>query len=192
MFKCNKLLGVSLAAVMSISATATNVFAIDTSVIDEKWGKPTVVYGGGLSEDQIQSTRELFDIEDTNNVYETSVDANDLYNYLGIAGVEIKQELAQIKQNQGSAATTEQVEQVIQDALKKFNLSDIISQDDIDKLIAFAKKYQNTSAIDSQEVLNQLNKLSGSLKNQLSGLFTKAQSEGWFDKIINFIKSLFN
>ena len=76
--------------------------------------------------------------------------------------------------------------------LNKFNLSDIISQDDIDKLIAFAKKYQNTSAIDSQEVLNQLNKLSGSLKNQLSGLFNKAQSEGWFDKIINFIKSLFN
>ena len=31
-----------------------------------------------------------------------------------------------------------------------------------------------------------------SLKNQLSGLFNKAQSEGWFDKIINFIKSLFN
>ena len=76
--------------------------------------------------------------------------------------------------------------------MKKFNLSDIISQDDIDKLIAFAKKYQNTSALDSQEVLNQLNKLSGSLKNQLSGLFNKAQSEGWFDKIINFIKSLFN
>ena len=286
MFKCNKLLVASLAAVMSVSACATNVFAIDTSVIDEKWGKPTVVYGGGLSNDQIQSTRDLFDIEDTNNVYETSVDANDLYNYLGIAGgdtsslissvmvqkqdagkgvkvkiitednitkitsnqyanaaitagvsdveidvasvskvtgesaltgvykaleangetdnsnfdsgrldqamVEIKQELAEIKKNQGSAATAEQVEQVVTDALKKFNLSDIISQDDIDKLIEFAKKYQNTSAIDSQEVLEQLNKLSGNLKNQLSGLINKAQSEGWFDKIINFIKSLFN
>ena len=293
-----------------VSACATNVSAIDTSVIDEKWGKPTVVYGGGLTNDQIQSTRDLFDIEDTNNVYETSVDANDLYNYLGIAGgdtsslissvmvqkqdagkgvkvkiitedniikitsnqyanaaitagvsdveidvasvskvtgesaltgvykaleangetldldrtqvaqdelettneiaennadnsnfdsgrldqamVEIKQELAEIKKNQGSAATAEQVEQVVTDALKKFNLSDIISQDDIDKLIAFAKKYQNTSAIDSQEVLEQLNKLSGNLKNQLSGLINKAQSEGWFDKIINFIKSLFN
>ena len=257
MFKCNKLLGVSLAAVMSISATATNVFAIDTSVIDEKWGKPTVVYGGGLSEDQIQSTRELFDIEDTNNVYETSVDANDLYNYLGIAGgdtsslissvmvqkqdsgtgVKVKiitqSNITKITSNQyanaaitagvsdveidvasvskvtGESALTgvykaleangetldpdrTQVAQVVQDALKKFNLSDIISQDDIDKLIAFAKKYQNTSAIDSQEVLNQLNKLSGSLKNQLSGLFNKSQSEGWFDKIINFIKSLFN
>ena len=310
MFKCNKLLGASLAVVMGVSACATNVFAIDTSVIDEKWGKPTVVYGGGLNNDQIQSTRDLFDIKDTNNVYETSVDANDLYTYLGIASgstsslissvmvqkkdsgtgvkvkiitednitkitsnqyanaaitagvsdveidvasvskvtgesaltgvykalesngetldldrtqvaqdelettneiaennadnsnfdsgrldqamVEIKKELAEIKQNQGSAATAEQVEQVVTDALKKFNLSDIISQDDINKLIEFAKKYQNTSAIDSQEVLKQLNKLSGSLKNQLSGLLDKAQSEGWFDKIINFIKSLFN
>lgn len=310
MFKCNKLLGAFLAVVMGVSACATNVFAIDTSVIDEKWGKPTVVYGGGLNNDQIQSTRDLFDIKDTNNVYETSVDANDLYTYLGIAGgstsslissvmvqkkdsgtgvkvkiitednitkitsnqyanaaitagvsdveidvasvskvtgesaltgvykalesngetldldrtqvaqdelettneiaennadnsnfdsgrldqamVEIKKELAEIKQNQGSAATAEQVEQVVTDALKKFNLSDIISQDDINKLIEFAKKYQNTSAIDSQEVLKQLNKLSGSLKNQLSGLLDKAQSEGWFDKIINFIKSLFN
>lgn len=310
MFKCNKLLGAALAVVMGVSACATNVFAIDTSVIDEKWGKPTVVYGGGLTNDQIQSTRDLFDIKDTNNVYETSVDANDLYTYLGIAGgstsslissvmvqkkdsgtgvkvkiitednitkitsnqyanaaitagvsdveidvasvskvtgesaltgvykalesngetldldrtqvaqdelettneiaennadnsnfdsgrldqamVEIKKELAEIKQNQGSAATVEQVEQVVTDALKKFNLSDIISQDDINKLIEFAKKYQNTSAIDSQEVLKQLNKLSGSLKNQLSGLLDKAQSEGWFDKIINFIKSLFN
>lgn len=310
MFKCNKLLGAALAVVMGVSACATNVFAIDTSVIDEKWGKPTVVYGGGLTNDQIQSTRDLFDIKDTNNVYETSVDANDLYTYLGIAGgstsslissvmvqkkdsgtgvkvkiitednitkitsnqyanaaitagvsdveidvasvskvtgesaltgvykaleangetldldrtqvaqdelettneiaennadnsnfdsgrldqamVEIKKELAEIKQNQGSAATAEQVEQVVTDALKKFNLSDIISQDDINKLIEFAKKYQNTSAIDSQEVLKQLNKLSGSLKNQLSDLLDKAQSEGWFDKIINFIKSLFN
>lgn len=310
MFKCNRLLGVFLAAVMSVSASASNVFAIDTSVIDEKWGKPTVVYGSGLNDEQIESTRELFDIQDTNNVYETSVDANDLFTYLGVAGadnlilissvmvqkqdagtgvkvkiitpenitkitsnqyanaaitagvsdveidvaavskvtgesaltgvykaleangetldadrtqvaqdelettneiaennsdnsnfnssnldqaiVEIKQELAEIKQNQGSAATAEQVEQVVQDALNKFNLSDIISQDDIDKLIAFAKKYQNTSAIESQEVLDQLNKLSGSLKNQLSGLFNKAQSEGWLDKIINFIKSLFN
>ena len=310
MFKCNKLLGAALAVVMGVSACATNVFAIDTSVIDEKWGNPTVVYGGGLTNDQIQSTRDLFDIKDTNNVYETSVDANDLYTYLGIAGgstsslissvmvqkkdsgtgvkvkiitednitkitsnqyanaaitagvsdveidvasvskvtgesaltgvykaleangetldldrtqvaqdelettneiaennadnsnfdsgrldqamVEIKKELAEIKQNQGSAATAEQVEQVVTDALKKFNLSDIISQDDINKLIEFAKKYQNTSAIDSQEVLKQLNKLSGSLKNQLSGLLDKAQSEGWFDKIINFIKSLFN
>lgn len=310
MLKSNKLLSGALAAVMAISASSFSVFAIDTSVIDEKWGKPTVVYGGGLDNSQIQETQKLFDIKDTNNVYETSVDANDLYTYLGISGgdtsslissvmvqkqdegtgvkvkiltqsnitkitsnqyanaaitagvsdveidvasvskvtgesaltgvykaleangetldtdrtqvaqdelettneiaennsdnsdfnssnldqamVEIKQELADIKQQQGSVATTEQVEQIVQDALNKFNLSNILSQDDIDKLIEFAKKYQNTSAIDSKEVLNQLNKLSGNLKNQLSGLINKAQNEGWWDKIVNFFKNLFN
>lgn len=310
MFKTNKILGGLLATIMTVSASSLSVFAIDTSVIDEKWGKPTVVYGGGLDDSQIQETQKLFDIKDTNNVYETSVDANDLYTYLGIVGsdtsslissvmvqkqdegtgvkvkiltqsnitkitsnqyanaaitagvsdveidvasvskvtgesaltgvykaleangetldtdrtqvaqdelettneiaennsdnsdfnsssldqamVEIKQELADIKQQQGSVATTEQVEQIVQDALNKFNLSNILSQDDIDKLIEFAKKYQNTSAIDSKEVLNQLNKLSGNLKNQLSGLINKAQSEGWWDKIINFFKNLFN
>ena len=310
MFKTNKILGGLLATIMTVSASSLSVFTIDTSVIDEKWGKPTVVYGGGLDDSQIQETQKLFDIKDTNNVYETSVDANDLYTYLGIVGsdtsslissvmvqkqdegtgvkvkiltqsnitkitsnqyanaaitagvsdveidvasvskvtgesaltgvykaleangetldtdrtqvaqdelettneiaennsdnsdfnsssldqamVEIKQELADIKQQQGSVATTEQVEQIVQDALNKFNLSNILSQDDIDKLIEFAKKYQNTSAIDSKEVLNQLNKLSGNLKNQLSGLINKAQSEGWWDKIINFFKNLFN
>ena len=57
MFKCNKLLGASLAVVMGVSACATNVFAIDTSVIDEKWGKPTVVYGGGSNSKYTQSIR---------------------------------------------------------------------------------------------------------------------------------------
>ena len=102
--------------------------------------------------------------------------------------VEIKQELAQIKQNQGSAATTEQVEQVVQDALKKFNLSDIISQDDIDKLIAFAKKYQNTSAIDSQEVLNQLNKLSGSLKINYLDYSTKPNLKDGLTRLLTSLK----
>lgn len=308
--KLNTILGISLAFTMALSTSISSVFAIDTSVIDEKWGKPTVVYGGGLDDSQIEKTRKLFDITDTNNVYETSVDANDLYTYLGISGgstsslissvmvqkqdegtgvkvkiltennitkitsnqyanaaitagvsdveidvasiskvtgesaltgvykaleangetldttrtqvaqdelettneiaqdnadnsdfdsnnldqamVEIKKELAEIKENQGSAATVDQIEQVVQDALKKFNLSDIISQDDIDKLIDFFQKYQNSGAIDSKEVLNQLNKLSGSLKNQLSNLVNKAQTEGWWDKIVNFFKSLFN
>ena len=308
--KLNTILGISLAFTMALSTSISSVFAIDTSVIDEKWGKPTVVYGGGLDDSQIEKTRKLFDITDTNNVYETSVDANDLYTYLGISGgstsslissvmvqkqdegtgvkvkifiennitkitsnqyanaaitagvsdveidvasvskvtgesaltgvykaleangetldttrtqvaqdelettneiaqdnadnsdfdsnnldqamVEIKKELAEIKENQGRAATVDQIEQVVQDALKKFNLSDIISQDDIDKLIDFFQKYQNSGAIDSKEVLNQLNKLSGSLKNQLSNLVNKAQTEGWWDKIVNFFKSLFN
>ena len=147
--------------------------------------------GETLDTDRTQVAQD--ELETTNEITENNSDNSDFNSSnLDQAMVEIKQELADIKQKQGSAATTEQVEQIVQDALKKFNLSNILSQDDIDKLIEFAKKYQNTSAIDSKEVLNQLNKLSGNLKNQLSGLVNKAQSEGWWDKIVNFFKSLFN
>lgn len=310
MKKVNTVFGFTMASVMSIGTLITPICAIDTTVIDEKWGKPTVVYGGGLSESQIQETRDLFNIKDTNNVYEMSVDANDLYTYLGFSGgstsslissvmvqkkdsgngvvvdiltednittitstqyanaaitagvtdceidvasvskvtgesaltgvykaleangevldtqrtqvaqeelettesiaannesnsdfdsssldsalVDIKQQLAEIKQNQGSAATVEQIEQIVNDALSKYNLGNIISQEDIDKLIAFAQKYQNTSAVDSQEVLDQLNQLSSSLQSQLSGLINKAQAEGWWDKIVAFFSELFS
>ena len=119
MFKCNKLLGASLAVVMGVSACATNVFAIDTSVIDEKWGKPTVVYGGGLTNDQIQSTRDLFDIEDTNNVYETSVDANDLYNYLGIAGGDTSSLISSVMVQKQDAGKGVKVKIITEDNITK-------------------------------------------------------------------------
>ncbi len=45
-----------------------NVYAIDTTTVNEKWGKPTVVYGGGLSEAQIKQTSELLGIKDANTV----------------------------------------------------------------------------------------------------------------------------
>ena len=41
-----------------------NAYAIDTTTVNEKWGKPTVVYGGGLSEAQIQQTSQLLGIKD--------------------------------------------------------------------------------------------------------------------------------
>ena len=119
MFKCNKLLGASLAVIMGVSACATNVFAIDTSVIDEKWGKPTVVYGGGLTNDQIQSTRDLFDIEDTNNVYETSVDANDLYNYLGIAGGDTSSLISSVMVQKQDAGKGVKVKIITEDNITK-------------------------------------------------------------------------
>lgn len=35
-------------ALMGLSMKSA--YAIDTTAVNEKWGKPTVVYGGGLSE----------------------------------------------------------------------------------------------------------------------------------------------
>lgn len=305
-----KMLGISaLSATLMMSSMAAPIFAIDTDVVDEVWGKPTVVYGGGLSENQIEATRELFDIKDTNNVVELTVSGSDVDTYLGYSGVstsslissvmvqkqdegkgvkvkfinsenitkitssqyanaaitagvsdvqieiasvqkvtgesalsgvykaleangetldtertevaqeelettneiaennadnsdfnsdsldqaivDIKTELAEIKEEQGETATLDQIKEVVEEALQNYDLSDILSQEDIDKLIAFLEKYQNTSAIDSTEVLNQLQSLSNSLKEQFGNLMDRAQSEGWWDKIVSFFKNLF-
>ena len=60
-----------------------NAYAIDTTTVNEKWGKPTVVYGGGLSEAQIQQTSQLLGIKDPNTVLTETATGQDLIKYLG-------------------------------------------------------------------------------------------------------------
>ena len=48
-----------------------------------KMGKPTVVYGGGLSEAQIKQTSELLGIKDSNTVLTETATGQDLIKYLG-------------------------------------------------------------------------------------------------------------
>ena len=104
-----------------------------------------------VAQEELETTNEIAQNNASNSDFDSSK--------LDQAIIDIKQQLAEIKQNQGNAATAEQVEQIVNDALKKYNLSDLISQDDINKLIDFASRYQNSGAVDSQEVLNQLDKV---------------------------------
>lgn len=133
-----------------------------------------------VAQEELETTNEIAQNNASNSDFDSSK--------LDQAIIDIKQQLAEIKQNQGNAATAEQVEQIVNDALKKYNLSDLISQDDINKLIDFASRYQNSGAVDSQEVLNQLNKLKG----QLGGLVDKAKANGWFDQLKSFVSQLIN
>src|SRR5699024_4696988 len=73
--------GVSAGLILA-TAGASSVQAIDTSVVDEAWGKPTFVYGGGLSEAEIQQTADLLKIENMNNVASTLATGEDLQKYL--------------------------------------------------------------------------------------------------------------
>lgn len=59
------------------------VYAIDTTVINEKWGKPTFAYGASLTEDEIQETAKLLGIENMDNVNAVPVSGEDLVRYLG-------------------------------------------------------------------------------------------------------------
>lgn len=133
-----------------------------------------------IAQEELETTNEIAQNNSSNDSFDSTK--------LDQALVDIKQQLAEIKQNQGTQASTEQIQEIVNEALSKYDLSNVISQDDINKLINFASQYQNTSAVDSKEVLKQLNKL----ENQLGSLIDKAQSEGWFDKLKDFFTSLFN
>ena len=67
----------------------------------------------------------------------------------------------------------------------------MISKDQINALVTFAQNYQNTSAIDSKQVLEQLNSLSKSVGEKINSLVEQAKNEGWLDKITQFFTSIF-
>ena len=297
-------------ATMLLGLVSQQVYAIDTTAINEKWGKPTVVYGGGLNDQQIKETSHLLGIKDENTVTTTKATGEDLVKYLGAgeantsvmissvmvqkrnkgegvkvhiatpknitlvtseqyanaaitagvadaeievasvskvtgesaltgvykafeangvvldgkrtavaqqeleltnqiaqeqakekgfdaakldqAMIDIKKSLAEIKEKQGQVATKEDVERIVNEALKKYGLDKVISPTQVNNIIQFALSYQQTSAIDSKQVLEQLNSLSNTVKGKIGQLVDQANREGWFDKIVTFFKEIFN
>ncbi|HLQ75197.1 MAG TPA: DUF1002 domain-containing protein [Alloiococcus sp.] len=287
--------------------TVTAEGTIDTSVIDEAWGKPTYVYGGGLSEQQIDETADLLDIDSRENVAEIAALGEDLQTYLNsgvgstssmissvlvqrsgdhsgvnvnivtpenitriteeqymnaaiTAGVEdanimvaairpvtgesaltgvykafdvngeeletdrmevaqeelettnqisqdlseddsarlnqaiaeIKRDLAELKDQVDGLATREDIERIINEALERHNLENVITQDQIDRLISLFEHYQQTSAIDSEKVLEQLNNFSNDLQDRFGDVIQKAEDSGLIDTIVNFFRELWH
>ena len=299
-----------IVAAMLLGLVSQQVYALDTTAINEKWGKPTVVYGGGLNDQQIKETSKLLGIKDENTVTTTKATGEDLVKYLGAgeantsvmissvmvqkrnkgegvkvhiatpknitlvtseqyanaaitagvadaeievaavskvtgesaltgvykafeangvvldskrtavaqqeleltnqiaqeqskekgfdaakldqAMIDIKKALAEIKEKQGQVATKEDVERIVNEALKKYGLDKVISPTQVNNIIQFALSYQQTSAIDSKQVLEQLNSLSNTVKGKIGQLVDQANREGWFDKIVAFFKEIFN
>lgn len=281
---------------------------IDTSVVNEAWGLPTYVHGGGLNDAQIEETADLLGIDSMDNVASVAVTGEDLQNYLGTGSgntasmissvlvqreneghgvnvinktpdnitqiteeqysnaaitagvedvtimvasirpvtgesaltgiykafdvngedldqdrmevaqeelettnqiaqenadeeefdssrldqaiVEIKQQLAELRDRQDELATREEIEQIINDALENNNLQSVISQDQIDRLLAFFERYQQTGAIDSAQVRQQLEQLSGNLRDRFGDAWQQAEDSGLVDQIGNFFRQI--
>lgn len=294
------------AVLMIPSAQASE--GIDTSVVNEAWGLPTYVYGGGLNDAQIEETADLLGIDSMDNVASVAVTGEDLQNYLGTGSgntasmissvlvqreneghgvnvinetpdnitqiteeqysnaaitagvedvtimvasirpvtgesaltgiykafdvngedldqdrmevaqeelettnqiaqenadeeefdssrldqaiVEIKQQLAELRERQDELATREEIEQIINDALENNNLQSVISQDQIDRLLAFFERYQQTGAIDSAQVRQQLEQLSGNLRDRFGDAWQQAEDSGLVDQIGNFFRQI--
>ncbi|MFO8069951.1 MAG: DUF1002 domain-containing protein [Alkalibacterium sp.] len=294
----------SLVPMSTVNATE----GIDTSVVDEAWGLPTYVYGGGLNEAQVEETADLLDIDDMDNVASVDVTGEDLQNYLGTGSgntasmissvlvqregegdgvtvlietpdditeiteeqyanaaitagvedvtimvasirpvtgesaltgiykafdvngeeldqdrmevaqeelettnniaqenaaneefdtsrfdqaiVEIKQQLAELREGQEELATREDIERIINEALENNDLQNVISQEQIDRLLAFFERYQQTGAIDSEQVREQLENLSNNIRDRFGDVWQDAEDSGLIDQIGNFFRQI--
>lgn len=299
------LVGLSAAALVA-TAGASTAQAIDTDVVDEAWGKPTFVYGGGLSDAELTETQELFDISSMEDVADTPALGEDLVNYLGYGSgntssmissvlvqrdnnsgvnvevltpenittiteqqytnaaitagvedvnvevasirpvtgesaltgvykalevngeeldqermevaqeelettsdiseeenldeeessrldgaiVEIKQQLGEIKENTDGLASREEIEQIINDALNRYDLQNVISVDNINILVNYFENYQQTDAIDSEQVREQLNNFANDLGDRLGDAWNQAEESGLLDRIANFFRDI--
>lgn len=306
--KLSKLIvGVSATALVATAGVST-VQAIDTDVVDEAWGKPTFVYGGGLSDAEVTETQELFDINSMEDVAHTPALGEDLVNYLGYGSgntssmissvlvqrdnnsgvnvdvltpenittiteqqytnaaitagvgdvnievasirpvtgesalsgvykaldvngeeldqermevaqeelettsgiseeenlneeessrldgviVDIKQQLGEIKDNTDNLASREDIEQIINDAVNRYDLQNVISVDNVNILVNYFENYQQTDAIDSEQVREQLDEFANNLGDRLGNAWNQAEESGLIDRIVNFFRDIVN
>jgi len=308
MKKLSKIIAGASAAFVFATAGAGSVQAIDTSVVNEAWGKPTFVYGGGLNDAELGDTADLFEIDSPEDVASVPALGEDLVTYLGYgsgntasmissvlvqkdnnsgvnvdiltpenittitsqqytnaaitAGVEdvnievaairpvtgesaltgvykaldvngeeldqermevaqeelettseiaeeenlddeessrldraivdIKQQLSDIKDRTDQLATREDIEQIINDALDRYDLRNVISVENINILVNFFEGYQQTSAIDSEQVREQLSQFADNLGDRLGDAWQQAEESGLLDRIANFFRDIFN
>lgn len=292
--------------------SSVTVFAneIDTEVINERWGKPTFVYGGSLDNDQVNETMKLLGVKNEKNINSLNVTYNDLIKYIGgdvnnpanmissvlvtkensgkgvnvviktpsnitqiteeqyanaslTAGVkdatilvgavtpvtgesaltgvykafeangetldysrmevaqneldtvndisqenannknfssnelnnavtEIKTQLGEISEKQDKTPTLEEIRQVVEESLQKYDLDNIVTRDQIDRLITYFEKYVNTDAINSDEVMKQLGKWKDKFVQGASELYNEAEKSGFLDKLSGFFREVYD
>lgn len=97
---------------------------------------------------------------------------------LDLAMAQIKTSLAEYKSFTNGLADNAKLEELVNTALKDNGLDGIITPEQVQSLVSFANAYQNTSAIDSQEVANQLKSYAETTYNSLSEKFKQFQESG--------------
>lgn len=87
--------------------------------------------------------------------------------------------------------TKADIQKIVEDAIASNNLKDVLSKNQVDRLVAFFEKYSKTDAIDSQEVISQLKDLSGSIIDKAQDWYGEAKESGLLDQIIQAIQDIF-
>lgn len=109
--------------------------------------------------------------------------------------IEIKNELSDIYINSNNTENNisrEEIERIVRETIEEFDLNQIISEEQINRLIAYFEKYVQTDALTSQEVKDQLKDLSVKLADDSKEIYRKASESGLLDKIADFFVKLFD
>lgn len=144
-----------------------------------------------VAQQEIQTVTEIVkENAQTSNFDPKSLDA---------AIAEIKVNLSEYKKNQGGLANDETVNDIVNAGLKAYGLDGIVTAEQVAELVRLAQAYQNTSAIDSTEVIQQLEGLQTQLDNvqnkvteSAGKLLESAKEQGVLEKGKAFFNSLFN
>lgn len=147
------------------------------------------VNGEELDQDRMEVAQE--ELETTNDIAQENADNEEFdTSRFDQAIVEIKQQLAELRERQDELATREDIERIINEALENNQLQNVISQDQIDRLLAFFERYQQTGAIDSAQVREQLENLSNNIRDRFGDVLQDAEDSGLLDQIGNFFRQI--
>lgn len=144
------------------------------------------VNGEELDQERLQVAQD--ELETTSDLAE-DLDEEDSAR-LDQAIVDIKRELAELREQTDELATREEIEEIIQNALENNNIENLITQEQIDRLLSFFERYQQTGAIDSQQVLEQLDRLQENIRDRLGDAWQQAEDSGLLDQIGNFFRQI--
>ena len=143
-----------------------------------------------LEQDRMELAQQ--ELETTTRIAETYQDHEDFESEnLDHALIDIKSDLADIKAQTGHLANSEEVIEVVQQALANNNLSDIISHENVQRLVDLATSYQNTSAITSEQVREQLQNLAESVTSGWQNLRDTAIESGVVETVMEHVTSFF-
>lgn len=114
----------------------------------------------------------------------------------------LKQELAKEKAKKDENLTKEEIKELVEKAIKENNLGNVLSNNNIELIVNYFDKYQNSDVIDSKEVLDNLSKISKELggkaknyyennKEEIDKLGNDIKESGFLERIIKLVKDFF-
>lgn len=145
------------------------------------------VNGEELEQDRMIVAQE--ELKTTSEIEENMDEAQS--NQFNQVIVNIKQTINNFYQENSNKASVDELRQIIQEEIAKADLTNVISEEQINQLVVLFQNYQETSAINSEQVQQQLQELG----NSISEGYQKLKDSGFFERIwqaiVNFFNSIF-